>query len=629
MFSGFYIFAAQNQILISMCGIVGYIGQKKAYPILIKGLKRLEYRGYDSAGVALISDNRQLNVYKTKGKVSELETFVTQKDISGNIGIAHTRWATHGEPCSANAHPHYSSSEHLALIHNGIIENYAVLKEKLQAKGYSFKSSTDTEVLVQLIEFIQKSKNTDLLTAVQLALREVIGAYAIAVLDKDNPDEIIAARKSSPLVVGIGEDEFFLASDATPIVEYTDKVVYLEDEEIAVIRRGEKLKVVNLKNVECPHEVKTVALNLGQLEKGGYPHFMLKEIFEQPDCIHDCMRGRINVESTNVVLSAVIDNKDRLLVAKRFIIVACGTSWHAALIGKHLIESLCRIPVEVEYASEFRYRDPVIDSKDVVIAISQSGETADTLAAVELARSRGAFIYGICNAIGSSIPRATHTGSYIHVGPEIGVASTKAFTGQVTVLTMLALTLAKEKNTIDEGQFLVQELNRIPDKMKEVLKLNGSIAELSKIFTYAHNFIYLGRGYSYPVALEGALKLKEISYIHAEGYPAAEMKHGPIALVDAEMPVVVIATQNGLYEKVLSNIQEIKARKGKVIALVTEGDTVISKIADTCIELPETIECLDPLITTVPLQLLAYHIAVCKGMDVDQPRNLAKSVTVE
>ena len=631
MFSGFYIFAAQNQILISMCGIVGYIGQKKAYPILIKGLKRLEYRGYDSAGVALISDNRQLNVYKTKGKVSELETFVTQKDISGNIGIAHTRWATHGEPCSANAHPHYSSSQHLALIHNGIIENYAVLKEKLQAKGYSFKSSTDTEVLVQLIEFIQKSKNTDLLTAVQLALREVIGAYAIAVLDKDNPDEIIAARKSSPLVVGIGEDEFFLASDATPIVEYTDKVVYLEDEEIAVIRRGEKLKVVNLKNVECPHEVKTVALNLGQLEKGGYPHFMLKEIFEQPDCIHDCMRGRINVESTSVVLSAVIDNKDRLLAAKRFIIVACGTSWHAALIGKHLIESLCRIPVEVEYASEFRYRDPVIDSKDVVIAISQSGETADTLAAVELARSHGAFIYGICNAIGSSIPRATHTGSYIHVGPEIGVASTKAFTGQVTVLTMLALTLAKEKNTIDEGQFLaiVQELNRIPDKMKEVLKLNGSIAELSKIFTYAHNFIYLGRGYSYPVALEGALKLKEISYIHAEGYPAAEMKHGPIALVDAEMPVVVIATQNGLYEKVLSNIQEIKARKGKVIALVTKGDTVISKIADCSIELPETMECLDPLITTVPLQLLAYHIAVCKGMDVDQPRNLAKSVTVE
>ena len=614
-----------------MCGIVGYIGKKEAYPILVKGLKRLEYRGYDSAGVALISNNQQLNVYKTKGKVSDLENFVTQKDISGNIGIAHTRWATHGEPCSANAHPHYSSSENLALIHNGIIENYAVLKEKLQAKGYTFKSSTDTEVLVQLIEYMKVTNHLDLLTAVQLALREVIGAYAIDVLEKDRPDEIIAARKSSPLVVGIGEDEFFLASDATPIVEYTDKVVYLEDEEIAVIHRGKELKVVNLNNVEMTPEVTKVELNLGQLEKGGYPHFMLKEIFEQPDCIHDCMRGRVNVEGTSVVLSAVIDYKERLLKAKRFIIVACGTSWHAGLIGKHLIESFCRIPVEVEYASEFRYRDPVIGEDDVVIAISQSGETADTLAAVELAKSRGAFIYGICNAIGSSIPRATHTGSYIHVGPEIGVASTKAFTGQVTVLTMLALTLAREKQTIDEAHFLsvVRELNFIPEKMKKVLKLNDEIAELSKIFTYAHNFIYLGRGYSYPVALEGALKLKEISYIHAEGYPAAEMKHGPIALIDAEMPVVVIATQNGMYEKVLSNIQEIKARKGRVIAVVTEGDTVISKIADYCIELPETLECLDPLVTTVPLQLLAYHVAVCKGMDVDQPRNLAKSVTVE
>ena len=614
-----------------MCGIVGYIGKKEAYPILVKGLKRLEYRGYDSAGVALISNNQQLNVYKTKGKVSDLENFVTQKDISGNIGIAHTRWATHGEPCSANAHPHYSSSENLALIHNGIIENYAVLKEKLQAKGYTFKSSTDTEVLVQLIEYMKVTNHLDLLTAVQLALREVIGAYAIAVLEKDRPDEIIAARKSSPLVVGIGEDEFFLASDATPIVEYTDKVVYLEDEEIAVIHRGKELKVVNLNNVEMTPEVTKVELNLGQLEKGGYPHFMLKEIFEQPDCIHDCMRGRVNVEGTSVVLSAVIDYKERLLKAKRFIIVACGTSWHAGLIGKHLIESFCRIPVEVEYASEFRYRDPVIGEDDVVIAISQSGETADTLAGVELAKSRGAFIYGICNAIGSSIPRATHTGSYIHVGPEIGVASTKAFTGQVTVLTMLALTLAREKQTIDEAHFLsvVRELNFIPEKMKKVLKLNDEIAELSKIFTYAHNFIYLGRGYSYPVALEGALKLKEISYIHAEGYPAAEMKHGPIALIDAEMPVVVIATQNGMYEKVLSNIQEIKARKGRVIAVVTEGDTVISKIADYCIELPETLECLDPLVTTVPLQLLAYHVAVCKGMDVDQPRNLAKSVTVE
>ena len=563
--------------------------------------------------------------------MSELEAFAAQKDISGTIGIAHTRWATHGEPCQANAHPHYSSSENLALIHNGIIENYAVLKDKLQKKGYTFRSTTDTEVLVQLIEYFKVTNHLDLLTAVQLALHEVIGAYAIAVLDKSNPDEIIAARKSSPLVVGIGADEFFLASDATPIVEYTDKVVYLEDEEIAVIKRGEELKVVNLNNVLMKPEVKTVELNLGQLEKGGYPHFMLKEIFEQPDCIMDCMRGRINVEGTNVVLSAVIDYKKKLLKARRFIIVACGTSWHAALIGKHLIESFCRIPVEVEYASEFRYRDPVIYPDDVVIAISQSGETADTLAAVELAKSRGAFIYGICNAIGSSIPRATDTGSYIHVGPEIGVASTKAFTGQVTVLTMLALTLAKEKQSISEELFLsiVKELNHIPGKMKEVLKMNDKIAELSKMFTYAHNFIYLGRGYSYPVALEGALKLKEISYIHAEGYPAAEMKHGPIALVDAEMPVVVIATHNGMYEKVLSNIQEIKARKGRVIALVTEGDEVISRVADDYIELPKTIECLDPLVATVPLQLLAYHIAVCKGKDVDQPRNLAKSVTVE
>lgn len=614
-----------------MCGIVGYIGKREAYPILIKGLKRLEYRGYDSAGVALISDNQQLNVYKAKGKVSELENFVAQKDISGTIGIAHTRWATHGEPCSANAHPHFSSSEKLALIHNGIIENYAVLKEKLQAKGYLFKSSTDTEVLVQLIEYIKETSHLDLLTAVQLALREVIGAYAIAVLDKSRPDEMIAARKSSPLVVGIGRDEFFLASDATPIVEYTDQVVYLKDGEIAVIRRDEDLKVVDLTNAEMTPEVKKVELNLGQLEKDGYPHFMLKEIFEQPDCIRDCMRGRVNVEANHVVLSAVIDYKERLLNAKRFVIVACGTSWHAGLIGKHLIESFCRIPVEVEYASEFRYRDPVIDDQDVVIAISQSGETADTLAAVELAKSRGAFIYGICNSIGSSIPRATYTGSYIHVGPEIGVASTKAFTGQVSVLAMLALTLAKEKGTIDEAYYLavVHELSRIPDKMREVLKLNEKLSELSKTFTYAHNFIYLGRGYNYPVALEGALKLKEISYIHAEGYPAAEMKHGPIALIDAEMPVVVIATQNGLYEKVLSNIQEIKARKGKVIAFVTQGDTIISKVADCCIELPQTLECLDPLIATIPLQLLAYHIAVCKGMDVDQPRNLAKSVTVE
>ena len=614
-----------------MCGIVGYIGMREAYPILIKGLKRLEYRGYDSSGVAIINKALELNVYKAKGKVSELEAYISQKDISGTIGIAHTRWATHGEPCQANAHPHYSSSEKIALIHNGIIENYAVLKDRLQQKGYSFKSSTDTEVLVQLIEYIKVSKGLDLLTAVQLALREVIGAYAIAVLDKEHPDEIIAARKSSPLVVGIGENEFFLASDATPIVEYTDQVVYLEDEEIALMRCGEKLKVVNIHNVSVTPEVQTVALNIGQLEKGGYPHFMLKEIFEQPNCIRDCMRGRINVEGTNVVLSAVIDHKEKLLKAKRFIIVACGTSWHAGLIGKHLIESFCRIPVEVEYASEFRYRDPVIDENDVVIAISQSGETADTLAAIELARSRGAFIYGICNSVGSSIPRATHTGSYIHVGPEIGVASTKAFTGQVTVLAMLALTLAHEKKSISEEEFLstVSELQRIPDKMAKAISTNAQIADIAKTFTYAHNFIYLGRGYSYPVALEGALKLKEISYIHAEGYPAAEMKHGPIALIDEEMPVVVIATHNGMYEKILSNIQEIKARKGRVIAFVSEGDEVISKLADMCIELPATSECLDPLITTIPLQLMAYHIAVCKGKDVDQPRNLAKSVTVE
>jgi glutamine---fructose-6-phosphate transaminase (isomerizing) len=616
-----------------MCGIVSYIGPKEAYPILINGLKRLEYRGYDSAGVALISDSKDLNVYKAKGKVCELEAYSAQKNITGHVGIAHTRWATHGEPSQVNAHPHYSASGNLALIHNGIIENYAILKEKLQKKGVTFKSETDTEVLVQLIEYVQLSNHIDLLSAVQLALRQVIGAYAIAILNKNNPDEIIAARKSSPLVVGIGKNnsEFFLASDASPFVEYTDKVVYLEDEQIAVMHAGESLKVVDLNNEEMDPTISKINLNLGQIEKGGYAHFMLKEIFEQPNCLHDCMRGRVNAESTNVALSAVIDYKAKLLNAKRFIIVACGTSWHAGLIGKHLIESFCHIPVQVEYASEFRYSDPVVDDQDVVIAISQSGETADTLAAVELAKSKGAFIYGICNAIGSSIPRATDTGSYIHVGPEIGVASTKAFTGQVTVLAMLTMALAKEKNTISDEDYLqvVKEMNQIPQKMKKVLELDDRIGELSKMFTYAHNFIYLGRGYSYPVALEGALKLKEISYIHAEGYPAAEMKHGPIALVDDEMPVVVIATHNGMYEKVLSNIQEIKARHGKVIALVSEGDKTITKVADYCIELPETIECLDPLITTIPLQLLAYHIAVCKGKNVDQPRNLAKSVTVE
>lgn len=614
-----------------MCGIVGYIGKRQVFPILIKGLKRLEYRGYDSAGVAMINDNGDLSVYKTKGKVADLEQFCEDKNITGTVGIAHTRWATHGEPSSVNAHPHYSESKNIAIIHNGIIENYADLKKKLVADGVKFRSDTDTEVIVQLIEYIQTRKNVDLLTAVRFALTQLIGAYAIAVLDKRDKDQIIAARKQSPLVIGIGEDEFFLGSDATPIIEYTDKVVYLDDDNIAVIRRGEDLKVVNTLNDTLNPEVCTVDLDLGQIEKGGFPHFMLKEIFEQPECLENCMRGRINVEANNVTLSAVIDYRRQLLAAKRVIIVACGTSWHAGLIGKQLIESLCRIPVEVEYASEFRYRNPVIDSSDIVIAISQSGETADTLAAVNLAKDNGAFVYGVCNAIGSSIPRDTDTGSYIHVGPEIGVASTKAFTGQVTVLLMLALALGKEKGTITNEQYskIVSELCTVPEKMKSLLKLNDRISELSKTFTYASNFLYLGRGYNYPVALEGALKLKEISYIHAEGYPAAEMKHGPIALIDSDMPVVVIAPHDEMYQKVLSNIQEIKARKGKVIALVSKGDDTISKIADEVIEIPQTLECLEPLVASIPLQLLAYHIAVCKGKNVDQPRNLAKSVTVE
>lgn len=614
-----------------MCGIVGYIGSREAFPILVNGLKRLEYRGYDSAGVALVNSNGNLSVYKTKGKVADLESFCSDKDVSGSVGIAHTRWATHGEPSAVNAHPHYSESKNLALIHNGIIENYADLKKKLIANGVKFRSDTDTEVIVQLVEYIQMKKHVDLLTAVQLALHQLIGAYAIAILDKNDPNQIIAARKQSPLVIGIGDGEFFLGSDATPIIEYTDKVVYLDDDNIAVMRLGEELKVVNIQNIKMSPEVKTVDLDLGQIEKGGFPHFMLKEIFEQPECLENCMRGRINVDLNNVTLSAVIDYKKQLLGAKRFIIVACGTSWHAGLIGKQLIESFCRIPVEVEYASEFRYRNPVVDSDDVVIAISQSGETADTLAAVKLAKEHGAFVYGICNAIGSSIPRATDTGSYIHVGPEIGVASTKAFTGQVTVLAMLALALAKEKGTIADEFYssVVKELSVIPGKIKKMLELNDRIAELSRTFTYARNFLYLGRGYNYPVALEGALKLKEISYIHAEGYPAAEMKHGPIALIDSDMPVVVIAPHDDMYKKVLSNIQEVKARKGKVMALVSTGDDTISKIADEVIEMPQTLECLEPLIASVPLQLLAYHIAVCKGKNVDQPRNLAKSVTVE
>ena len=626
-----------------MCGIVGYIGKRNAYPILIKGLHRLEYRGYDSAGVALINEQGQLNIYKAKGKVAELEAFCADKDTRGTIGIAHPRWATHGEPSTVNAHPHYSESERLAIIHNGIIENYAVLKAGLMEQGYTFRSETDTEVLVQLIEYTQLNEHVDLKTAVQLALQQVIGAYAIAVLDKEHPDTLIAARKGSPLVVGIGEDEYFLASDATPIVEYTDQVIYIEDEEVVYIsmnpnsppsREGQgvgSIDITTINNVAKTPEIKRLELSLSQLEKGGYPHFMLKEIFEQPRTLTDSMRGRVNVRQDNIALSGFIDNKERFLNAKRIIITACGTSWHAGLIAMYAIEEFAQIPVEVEYSSEFRYRKPVINKDDVVIAISQSGETADTLAAIQLAKSKGAFIFSICNVIGASIPRVSDSGCYTHVGPEIGVASTKAFTAQVTALTMLALCIGKEKGTMSEEQYLriVRELGRIPDKISRVLEQEKRIADFSKTFTYAQNFIYLGRGYNYPVAMEGALKLKEISYIHAEGYPAAEMKHGPIALISQEMPVVVVAPHCGTYEKVVSNIQEIKARKGRVIAIVTEGDEVVSKIADYIIEVPETEECLTPLLTVIPLQLLAYHIAVVKGCDVDQPRNLAKSVTVE
>ncbi len=615
-----------------MCGIVGYVGHAgRAYGILIQGLHRLEYRGYDSAGVALVDGDGCLNVYKTKGKVAELERFAGTKDTGGRIGIAHTRWATHGEPNDSNAHPHYSESGTLAIIHNGIIENYAVLKKALIANGYTFKSDTDTEVIVQLIEYIRDTNRCSLLTAVQLTLKELVGAYAIAILEKGNDRRIIAARKSSPLVIGIGDGEFFLASDATPIVEYTDRVVYLNDGEVAVIDLDEGLKVVDLDNVEARVDITRLQMSISELEKGGYPHFMLKEIFEQPKTIVDAIRGRVNADQTNVVLSGVLDNKDKFLNAKRILIVACGTSWHAALIGEYLIEEMCRIPVEVEYASEFRYRNPVIDPSDVVIAISQSGETADTLAAIELAKGQGAFIFGICNVIGSSIARTTHSGAYIHVGPEIGVASTKAFTGQVTVLTMLALTLGRQKGTIDETFYLdkIKHLCELPGQIGQILAQDERIADLAKIFTYARNFIYLGRGYSYPAALEGALKLKEISYIHAEGYPAAEMKHGPIALIDNEMPVVVIATTDHIYEKTISNIQEIKARGGKIIAIIDPADSVVRTLADYVIEIPRTTEHLAPILASIPLQLLAYYIAVFKGRDVDQPRNLAKSVTVE
>lgn len=613
-----------------MCGIVGYIGNKQAYPILIKGLHRLEYRGYDSAGIAL-HDGTNLKVYKSKGKVVDLEQFAEQKNIEGTVGIAHTRWATHGEPNQANAHPHYSQSEELVIIHNGIIENYSVLKQGLAENGFTFQSETDTEVLIQLIEFMKKSNKVDLPTAVQLALNEVVGAYAIAVIDKNDPDLIVAARKGSPLVVGIGDNEFFIGSDATPIVEYTNKVVYIGEEEIVTLEKNQPLKIKTIGNVEKSPEIKKLELTLSQLEKGGYPHFMLKEIFEQPRTLADSMKGRVNVDSNNITLAGFIDNKEKFLNAKRIIITACGTSWHSALIGMYAIEEFARIPVEVEYSSEFRYRKPVIDKDDVVIAISQSGETADTLAAVELAIQHGAFIFGICNVVGSSIPRNTHSGCYTHVGPEIGVASTKAFTAQVLVLTMLALLIGREKGTLSEEYYLklINELSHIPEKISKILEQEKSIAEFSKTFTYASNFIYLGRGYNFPVAMEGALKLKEISYIHAEGYPAAEMKHGPIALISQEMPVVVIATNSSTYEKVISNIQEIKARKGKIISIITEGDEIVKDLSDFSISVPDAEECLSPLLTVIPLQLLAYHIAVVKGCDVDQPRNLAKSVTVE
>ena len=616
-----------------MCGIVGYIGYRDAYPILIKGLHRLEYRGYDSAGVALLAGDHKMNIYKSKGKVSNLEESAASKDISGHIGIAHTRWATHGEPSTLNAHPHVSQNGRLALVHNGIIENYSNLKTFLEGKGFTFKSSTDTEVLVQLIQFIQDEYGKDLEGAVVSALRRVTGAYAIAVVDKENPDKIVVARKSSPLVVGIGEDhkEFFLASDALPIVEYTKQMVYLNDGEVALLKVGQKMEIHTLDNEDVDPKIKEVDVNLDTLEKGGYEHFMLKEIYDQPRCISDCIRGRLLADEKKIVLSAINQHRDRLLRASRFIIVACGTSWHAGLIGKQMIEQWAKIPVDVEYASEFRYRKPVIQPGDVVIAISQSGETADTLAAFELAKERGALCFGIVNVVGSSIARASDTGIYTHVGPEIGVASTKAFTGQVMVLTLFALALGHELGSISQMEFekYVTELALIPEKMKKVLEQDALTKDISRTLTYARNALYMGRGFNYPVALEGALKLKEISYIHAEGYPAAEMKHGPIALVDENMPVVFVATHHQLYKKILSNLQEVKARNGRIIAIVTEGDEAVKNIAEATIEIPATLPVVAPLLSVLPLQLIAYHVAVFKGLNVDQPRNLAKSVTVE
>ncbi|PLW94017.1 MAG: glutamine--fructose-6-phosphate transaminase (isomerizing), partial [Marinilabiliales bacterium] len=588
-----------------MCGIVAYIGPKQAYPILLKGLQRLEYRGYDSAGIALL--NGGLILFKTKGKVAELEDYLKDKNLKGTIGIAHTRWATHGEPNQTNAHPHFSQSKKLAIIHNGIIENYAALKKELTKRGYTFESDTDTEVLINLIEDIQQNENVSLEEAVRISLNQVIGAYAIVILSQENPNMLIAARKGSPLVIGVGEDDYFIASDATPIIEYTKNVVYLEDEEVAVVKRGEDLQIRNIKNRKKTPYIQELEWNLNELEKGGYEHFMLKEIYEQPRSVKDSMRGRLNAQSGIVSLGGIVDYEDKMLKARRIIMIACGTSWHAGLVGEYLFEDIARIPVEVEYASEFRYRNPIIDENDVVIAISQSGETADTLAAIEMARSKGATILGICNVVGSSIARATDAGTYTHAGPEIGVASTKAFTAQVTVLTLMALRLAKLKGTLPKSRFmqLLHELEALPEKITRVLDDHGLAERIAEEFKAASNFLYLGRGYNFPVALEGALKLKEISYIHAEGYPAAEMKHGPIALIDENMPVVFIAPNKGIYEKVVSNIQEVKARNGKIIAIVTEGDTTVKDLADYIIEIPETEEMLVPILASIPLQKLA------------------------
>ena len=612
-----------------MCGIVAYIGSREAYPILIKGLRRLEYRGYDSAGVALL--NGGLRVYKKKGKVAELEAFASDKDCSGTVGIGHTRWATHGEPNDVNAHPHVSDSRQLSIVHNGIIENYGLLRKTLEERGHRFKSDTDTEVLVHLIEEILVNEGVALEEAVRLALSQVVGAYAIVVMSKNDSSKLVAARKSSPLVLGIGDGEYFIASDATPIVEYTRNVVYLDDKEIAVVSTDAGLSIKTIENKKITPYVQELEMKLEMLEKGGYEHFMLKEIFEQPRSVEDSMRGRLNAEQGTVMLGGIKEYEQRLYRASRIIIIGCGTSWHAGLVGEYLIEDLARVPVEVEYASEFRYRNPIVHQDDIVIAISQSGETADTLAAIELAKSRGATIFGICNVVGSSISRATHAGSYTHAGPEIGVASTKAFTAQLTILSLLALMMAKNRGTLPESrhQTLLLELETIPRLIERALHWNEAIREIATVFKDSEHFLYLGRGYNFPVALEGALKLKEISYIHAEGYPAAEMKHGPIALIDENMPVVVIATNKGAYDKIISNIQEVIARKGRVIAIVTEDDEIIREMAEFVIEVPKVEDPFAPLITAVPLQLLAYHIAVLRNCNVDQPRNLAKSVTVE